>query len=208
MYKKLIVVAALAVALTGIGSFGATVAADGNGSPVACNGNPNVNPNAANVLSSKTGSDDEVVVDAGAGNTVTGVCIRSGSAMFTDGHSEVLGNGIYEENCYEVSGVGTQVVTVKRLRDARDCQGISHIDVLFSKKPITDNPDEPTDPEEPTTPDEEGEVLGDSTTTPQVSATPTGGVSAGGGAVAGAFAGLASSIAAAGYGFARLKARR
>lgn len=136
-----------------------TVFADGQGSPVACNGNPNVNPNAANVKSSQTGTSDQVIVDVGAGNVVEGVCIKSGENMFGgEQHSQVLGNGIYEDNCYQVSGVGTQVATVTRLRDANDCQGISHVDVLFGK---------------PVTPPEEGGRGGGSTTTTPTPTVPT-----------------------------------
>lgn len=114
------------------------VHADGNGSPDAC-----LNTT-ANVLGSQGGSDnpggseDLVVVDVGAGNIVSGVCIKSGSNMFGGNqHSGVLGNGTYEDNCYTVTGVGTQTVTVTRIGSGPDCQGISHIDVVTKPVPTT-----------------------------------------------------------------------
>lgn len=96
--------------------------ADGNGSPADCLGGPSVDGNA-----------DFLQYDAGSGNTVDGVCIKSGSNMFNGNkHSDVLGNGTYENGCYEVAGVDTQVVTVTRLLDGNTCQGISHIDIITS----------------------------------------------------------------------------
>src|SRR5690606_16771175 len=79
-------------------------------------------------------SGDLVEHDAGSGNIVSGVCIKSGSNSFGDKqHSEVLDNGKYEDGCYEVSGVGTQIVTVERLGSGPDCKEISHIDVVITE---------------------------------------------------------------------------
>jgi hypothetical protein len=108
---------------------GGKVYADGEGSPDACL------DTTANVHGSVEGTDDLVTKDVGAGNVVTGVCIKSGSNMF-DGkkHSEVLVNGTYEDACFKVEGVGTQTVTVTRLSSGPDCQEISHIDVVYEKE--------------------------------------------------------------------------
>lgn len=78
------------------------------------------------------GSENEVTYQAPNGQTVSGVCIKSGTNMFGDTHSESLGNGTYENGCYEVSGVGTSTVHVQRVGDGRYCQGISHIDVYLT----------------------------------------------------------------------------
>lgn len=96
------------------------VSADGNGSPSDCEGGPS------------TAGDPVATYDAGEGNIVNGVCIKSGANMF-DGnkHSEVLGNGTYEDGCYDVDGVGTQVVSVTRLLSGNTCQAISHIDLIL-----------------------------------------------------------------------------
>lgn len=102
---------------------------DGNGSPAECLGS------SANVIGSIVGSDNLVVYAVPPGYEVDGVCIKSGENMF-DGatHSGLLGNGVYEDDCYRVSGVGTNSVTVERLREGPDCQGISHIDVKKQQK--------------------------------------------------------------------------
>jgi hypothetical protein len=115
-----------------ITAFATMVRADGNGSPEACL------DKTVNVLGSQGGTDnggseDLATVDVGAGNTVTGVCIKSGNNMFSGNqHSGVLGNGTYENECYTVVGVGTQEVTVTRIGEGSNCQGISHIDVVFT----------------------------------------------------------------------------
>jgi len=73
---------------------------------------------------------------AGPGEIVDGVCIKSG-----DLHTGVLGNGLHENGCYRVSGVGTRTVTVQRVGNpGPDCQGISHVDVLVSDEPTTTTP--------------------------------------------------------------------
>src|SRR5688572_29911516 len=99
--------------------------ADGNGSSAGCH------DSTAGVVGSVTGTDNVVTYDAGASTSVTGVCIKSGNNMFGGNkHSAVLTNGTYENGCYEVTGVGTQVVTVTRLLSGKNCQGISHIEVV------------------------------------------------------------------------------
>ncbi len=200
MLKNLFVVAVLAVTL-GVGGFLSTnsaVYADGNGSPTACL------DTTEGVLGSEEGTDDLVVVDVGAGNVAEGVCIKSGENMFNGNqHSQVLGNGTYENGCYQVSGVGTQEVTVARLKGGSDCQGISHIDVLVGEADGED-PEEPEEPEVPVEPRDNTPEVPAETAEAQVDA-PVAGVSAGGGVVLASVAGLIGSISAASYGVLRLK---
>jgi hypothetical protein len=107
---------------------------DGADSPPECLGtNPNVD-------GSITGSDDLVEHMVDAGNVVTGVCIKSGQLD----HTGPLQDGFYDgegapaseaDACYEVSGVGTDTVTVERVGvPSSDCQELSHIDVLFEEE--------------------------------------------------------------------------
>jgi hypothetical protein len=88
-------------------------------------------------MGSVTGTDDLVTSTVEADEVVTGVCIKSGANMFPpDTHSGVLDNGTYENDCYQVSGVGTQTVTVTRIgTPSSTCQAISHIDVVFEQAP-------------------------------------------------------------------------
>ncbi len=131
MFKKLILAT---VTVFAVGAFSVTLNsptsyADGNGSPNDCLGS---NPN---VLGSQSGTDDLVVVDVGAGNIVNGACIKSGAGTFGGvTHSGVLGNGAHDNGCYNVAGVGTQVVTVTRPVASNVCKGISHIDVVVEQK--------------------------------------------------------------------------
>ncbi len=115
-----------------------TALADGAGSPDACL------EKTADVYGSVSGTPDLITKDVGAGNVATGVCIKSGEAMFgAEKHSTVLGNGTYSglsanggaavPACYTVSGVGTQTVTVTRVANSNTCQGLSHIDVIYEK---------------------------------------------------------------------------
>jgi hypothetical protein len=113
-------------------NLGSVSYADGNDSPDACLGKT------ANVVGSVEGSDSQVSYKVKSFEVVEGVCIKSGNNSFGDlQHSGVLGNGIYEEGCYEVTGVGTRTVTVKRLIESNDCKGISHIDVVYDNKDET-----------------------------------------------------------------------
>ncbi len=98
--------------------------ADGGGPP-ACEGTP---------------TDDwaepemSIMYDAGAGNTIDEICIKSGSNSFgSDNHSGVIsvdgtyGDGNVANTCYTVSGLGTQTVTVTET-GAAGCKSISHVD--------------------------------------------------------------------------------
>ena len=94
--------------------------ADGAGSPAEC-----LDTTEGITGSVGTGNDDERSFTASSNEIVTGVCIKAGA-----GHSDLItADGIYENGCYEVEGIGTQTVTVTRLIAGPDCPGISHLDV-------------------------------------------------------------------------------
>jgi len=94
---------------------------DGNDSPAECKVGPTVGSG---------------MIDAGAGNIIIKICIKDGTMAFEDPsnpgnfiqHSQVITvDGKYGKNdCYDVSGMGTQVVTVT------DCpsMGLSHVDFM------------------------------------------------------------------------------
>ena len=70
---------------------------------------------------------------APSGKVVNSICIKSGSNMFGDGHSDRLTtNTTYENGCYEVTGIGSQTVTVKKVGSGNNCQDLSHVDVYFN----------------------------------------------------------------------------
>ena len=62
-------------------------------------------------------------------NVIGGICIKSGVNMFDDSHSGILGNGIFEDGCYTISGIGTKSVDVKKNFDTPQCQDLSHIEI-------------------------------------------------------------------------------
>ncbi len=137
--------------------------AEGTGSPAECE-SPNAN---------LTGNDSILSFTAPDGNIIDGVCIKSGNNMFTpDKHSTLLGNGTYENGCYQISGVGTSAVTVERIGTPSDtCQGLSHVDVIYSIPSPTPAPTvSPTaEPSSSPTP----EPTPSPTPTPSASATPS-----------------------------------
>ncbi|MCH7900255.1 MAG: hypothetical protein IH818_05040 [Acidobacteria bacterium] len=111
---------AVTVAFALVLVYGAPARADGNGSPTECM-----------TEFEASGDKDEQSFTADPGKIVDGVCIKSGSL-----HTGALGNGLHVDECYEVSGVGTQTVVVKRVGDpGRECQEISHVDVLVIDEP-------------------------------------------------------------------------
>lgn len=182
--------------------------ADGAGSPEACK---------TGVQAVKSPTGDEWIYDTKDEDLVVeGVCIMSGAKMF-DGnkHSGVLANGTFEDNCYTVEGVGTQVVTVKRIGDeGPNCQGISHVDVLVGEAPEEPEvPVTPLTPTTPTTPAAPGQTLGTTTAVKQPHVqgqqrqvvAPVGAVAAGAGSIAPALSGLAASLIALGAGALRLR---
>ena len=121
-------------------------------------------------------SEDEVTVDAGAGNIVTAICIKSGSEAFGDEkHSGVIdADGTYDD-CYTVEGIGTQTVTVTKA-DSSECKGISHVDAAVAGAPSQSASASPSESEsasesesESASPSEsvnEGELGGNPTSTP------------------------------------------
>lgn len=104
----------------------------------------------AGIDSLATGNGSQQTYTAPSGKIVSDICIKSGSGMFGDGHSELLGNGTYNgidnNPCYTVAGIGTQTVTVTKIGSGSSCKDISHIDV-YTADPTptpTDTQDTPT----------------------------------------------------------------
>jgi uncharacterized repeat protein (TIGR01451 family) len=96
-------------------------------------------------------SGDEVTIDAGDGNVVTEICIKSGSDAFGDKqHSGLItADGEYGDGCYTVEGLGTQTVTVTKT-DSNDCKDISHVDASSGAAPTDAPTPTPTDAPTPT----------------------------------------------------------
>jgi len=92
------------------------VFADGNDTPAdgSCEGGP-------------TNEDGgPTMIDVGAGSTITGVCVKSGSESIGDNqHSELITMDGTIAYCYVVSGIGTSKVTIT---EKKDCKEISHVD--------------------------------------------------------------------------------
>lgn len=145
--------------------FTSPVGAVGSGSSAACSNasNNDTNPN-------DNGSTTPFIYNfnAGSGNVVSGVCIKSGNNMFvsTNKHSTMLGNGSYESGCYTIAGVGTQFLTVTRNLSGSNCQAISHLDIATSITP-TNTPTPTATPTAIPTP------TPTNTPTPTVTPTPT-----------------------------------
>lgn len=90
-------------------------------------------------------SDTMNMHDAGPGNTITGICIKTGTDEFgSSSHSElIIFDGIYGDNdCYEVSGIGTQKVVVTETdiegsskeveaTSGFQCPDLSHVDYFI-----------------------------------------------------------------------------
>lgn len=116
-------------------------------------GGPNDECEDAQETSFVDGDEDEREYTDPDGDIITGVCIKSGSNMFGDGHSEALtSDGDYEDDCYTIEGIGTSTVTVTRNFDESNCQGISHLDIYTQVEEPTPTPTEepsPTPTEEP-----------------------------------------------------------
>ena len=107
--------------------------ADGNGSPPECLGPDAKVEDPPGVTASH---------DAGAGKKVSGLCIKTGTTAFAvgpcannDKHSCLLQTlGTFNaglNNCYEVTGIGTQVASVtQQPGNPPDiiCKDISHVD--------------------------------------------------------------------------------
>ncbi len=135
--------------------------ATGDGSPSECE-----DP------TGKSENNDDLLTFTATGQTITGVCIKTGDNMFSGtGHSGLLENGTYE-SCYTVSGVGTDTVTVTRTGAASEtCQALSHVDVFASSpsSPPTPSPSPSSSPTSSPTPSPSPS----STPTPTPTPTPT-----------------------------------
>ena len=100
------------------------VFADGDDSPAECKGGPTDE------------SGGNTILDAGVGNIIPTICIKSGETSFgllkhsgeinADG---TYGDGDVSNTCYIVSGLGTQMVSVT-FTDDDGCHDISHVDYL------------------------------------------------------------------------------
>jgi hypothetical protein len=122
----------------------------------------------------ESGSGSFKTYTAPSGQIVTGVCIKSGTNMFGDSHSGVLGNGTYENNCFVVSGISTQTVTVTKLGSGNNCQDLSHIDVYTGPTP-TSTPTGTSSPTPSASPTGTPTPGGNSTPTPSNSDNPSSG---------------------------------
>lgn len=96
---------------------------------VGASGGDNDECEDAQETSFEDGDEDEMEYTAPEGQIVSGVCIKSGNNMFSDGHSESLEDGDYEDGCYTIEGVGTNTIIVERNFESNTCQGISHLDI-------------------------------------------------------------------------------
>jgi hypothetical protein len=130
LFALTVVLAAATLAVVASGGNSKSYA-DGANSPPEC-----IEADNDNVIGSVSPTDAAAGVTVPAGNVVLGVCIKAGEP-----HSGPLGNGTFgpgpafaPDGCFEVSGVGTQTVTVE---DIGDCPaaGLSHIDVIFGPPP-------------------------------------------------------------------------
>jgi len=101
------------------------VFADGDDSPAGCKGGPTDN------------SGGDTMLDAGVGNIIPTICIKSGETSFglLKHSGEINADGTYGDGdapntCYDVSGLGTQMVSVTFTDDA-GCHDISHVDYFI-----------------------------------------------------------------------------
>jgi hypothetical protein len=136
----------MAFALVELGSGPRPVLADGDGSPGICL-DPTGNHGEGGITGSVTGTADLITHTVAENAYITGVCIKSGGKTFGGtGHSSPLGNGVYDKDgnllphgvpgCYAVSGVSIRELTVARINPSSDCQGLSHVDVLWFKPEV------------------------------------------------------------------------
>ncbi len=66
------------------------------------------------------------MIDVGAGNIITGVCVKSGNKSMGDyQHSELITMDTTIAYCYVVTGIGTSKVTIT---EKEGCKAISHVD--------------------------------------------------------------------------------
>ncbi len=163
--KKVLVIATIAGLVIIPLSTNNGVLATGNGSPTECD-----NPNAK-----ADNNQNLLTYTAPSGNIIIGVCIHSGNNMFGGTqHSGLLGDGTYENGCYTVSGINTQIVTVTRIgSESPSCQGLSHIDILYSVPDSSPTPTPSPSPTSAPTPSPTATPLPSPTSEPTPTATPT-----------------------------------
>jgi len=95
--------------------------ANGNDSPAEC-------------LGGTTTPDSDVMhptttIDVGAGNIITGVCVKSGNeAIGDDQHSVLITWDATIDNCYVVTGLWSSIVTIT---EEPNCKEISHVDFFL-----------------------------------------------------------------------------
>jgi len=96
--------------------------ADGKDSPAECLGG----------LKDDTGG--PTTIDVGVGNTITGICIKSGNEAFEEWkHSGLItedgtvGDGYFENECYTIMGIESHTVTIIETGN-NACKEISHVD--------------------------------------------------------------------------------
>ncbi len=96
--------------------------ADGKDSPAECLGG----------LKDDTGG--PTTIDVGEGNTITGICIKSGNEAFEEWkHSGLItedgtvGDGYFENECYTIMGIESHTVTITETGN-NACKEISHVD--------------------------------------------------------------------------------
>ncbi|MFC1626703.1 hypothetical protein ACFL1P_00700 [Patescibacteria group bacterium] len=92
-----------------------------------------------NGINVESGTGDEKSYQSTANTIITGLCIKAGNSMFEDGHSEIItSNGITE--CYDITGIGTEVITITRQENSSSCKELSHIDVYIDNNIETITP--------------------------------------------------------------------
>jgi hypothetical protein len=98
--------------------------ADGNDSPAECLGG----------ATDETGGPTNI--DVGAGNIISGICIKSGNEAFNNWkHSGLIiadgtvGDGDIPDDCYTIMGLVTQTVTITETGNSA-CKEISHVDYV------------------------------------------------------------------------------
>ena len=91
------------------------------------------------------GSQDEVSWTANSGDIIRHIVIKTGTPCFSSGWLDTNDNysgsaedpnecWVPDDNCYEVSGMGTNTVTVRRTADGNSCKGISGVIFCSSEK--------------------------------------------------------------------------
>jgi hypothetical protein len=136
-----VIVGVMAFVLVELGSGLRPALADGDGSPGICL-DPTGNHGEGGITGSVSGTADLITHSVAENAYVSGVCIKSGTNTFGGtGHSSPLGNGVYDKDgnllphgvpgCYAVSGVSLRELTVARINPSSECQGLSHVDVLW-----------------------------------------------------------------------------